>query len=211
MLHVLEQQPQPVTMLFKLCQKDKRRVDIKHWWEREQNIAGVYVDGTFVASAYSSHEKENAKLLAAKVALKELCYEDTSTPLNGGNEAGAKQKLHELCGKKKWGKPIYNFWLLDLLNRFHNKNGFRRVREAENSVAYLMLCGPVCFNLKFFCHHKLIPHHGHLPVKAPPWIIKFVVIFLDLIRPRHHKRQVLLDHHDIARFSIALQGRLGST
>ncbi|CAA0825511.1 Ribonuclease 3-like protein 2 [Striga hermonthica] len=157
MLDVLEQQPQPVTMLFELCQKDKRRVDIKHWREGEKNIAGVYVDGAFVASA-SSDKKENAKLLAAKVALKGLHYEDSSTPLNDGNEFGAKQKLHELCGQKKWGKPSYK--IQSEVGRAHEKKykcsvqveiaeGIlfvegvekKRVKEAENSAAYLMLCG----------------------------------------------------------------------
>lgn len=113
MLDALEQQPQPVTMLFELCQKDGKQVDIRHWRKGERNIASVYVDGHFVASA-SSEQKENAKLHAAKAALCKLSYEsgdkmsDIFSQLNGDNEIeGGKQKLHELCGKKKWPKPNY--------------------------------------------------------------------------------------------------------
>lgn len=115
-LGVLQNQPQPVTLLFELCQKDGKQVDIKHWRKGEKNIASVYVDGQFVASA-SSEQKENAKLHAAKVALQKLSYNpgdnismDIFNVLNGSSEIeGAKQKLHELCGKKRWPKPSYRY------------------------------------------------------------------------------------------------------
>ncbi|KAG8386099.1 hypothetical protein BUALT_Bualt03G0113800 [Buddleja alternifolia] len=114
MLDYLEQQPQPVTMLFEVCQKEGKQVDIKHWREGERNHASVYVDGHLVASASSEH-KENAKLNAAKAALGKLSYELRDTLmvnlfsfLNGDDEIeGAKQKLHDLCSKKKWPAPIY--------------------------------------------------------------------------------------------------------
>ncbi|CAK9165503.1 unnamed protein product [Ilex paraguariensis] len=114
-LDVLQQQPQPVTMLFELCQKDGKQVDIRHWRKGEKNIASVYVDGTFIASG-CSEQKENAKLHAAKAALKKLSYPTTNdkmaldlyVDLNGTNDIeGAKQKLHEFCDKKKWPKPSY--------------------------------------------------------------------------------------------------------
>lgn len=114
MLDSLEQQPQPVTMLFELCQKDGKQVDIRYWRKEDRVIASVYVDGEFVTSA-SSEQKENAKLHAAKAALRKLSYESSDLlnvgifgQLNGDGEIeGAKQKLHELCGKKKWPKPNY--------------------------------------------------------------------------------------------------------
>ncbi|KAK2970945.1 hypothetical protein RJ640_004737 [Escallonia rubra] len=118
-LDVLQKQPQPVTMLFELCQKDGKHVDIRHWRKGEKNIASVYVDGTFIASG-SSEQKENAKLHAAKAALQKLADPiinranmDICSELNGiGEIEGAKQKLNELCGKKKWPKPNYRYEFL---------------------------------------------------------------------------------------------------
>lgn len=116
-LEDLQQQPQPVTMLFERCQKQGKNVDIKHWKNEAKSIASVYVDGQFIASS-SSEQKEIAKLNAAKGALLKL---SNSLPTNLNNVSlldifdgssfeieGAKQKLHELCGKKKWPKPNYN-------------------------------------------------------------------------------------------------------
>lgn len=116
-LEDLQQQPQPVTMLFERCQKQGRNVDIKHWKNEAKSIASVYVDGQFIASS-SSEQKEIAKLNAAKGALLKL---SNSFPTNLNDVSlldifdgssfeieGAKQKLHELCGKKKWPKPNYN-------------------------------------------------------------------------------------------------------
>lgn len=75
------------------------------------------MNGIFVASG-SSEQKEIAKLNAAREALEKLAQ---SMPVNGGFSEifddidgkfeieAAKQKLHELCGKKKWPKPIYKY------------------------------------------------------------------------------------------------------
>ncbi|CAI9755040.1 unnamed protein product [Fraxinus pennsylvanica] len=164
-LGMLEQQPQPVTMLFELCQKDGKQVDIRHWRKGERNIASVYVDGHFVASA-SAEQKENARLHAAKASLQKLSYTssdmmrpDIFSELNGEMEIeGAKQKLHELCGKKKWPRPDYK---VDReVGRSHEKkyvcsvqieinesvllstgNEKTRIRDAENSAASAMLRG----------------------------------------------------------------------
>lgn len=112
----LKQQPQPVTTLFEMCQKQGKIVDIKHWKNESRNIASVHVDGQFIASS-SSEQKEIAKLNAAKGALLKL---SNSFPTNLNNVSldifdgssfeieGAKQKLHELCIRKKWPKPNYN-------------------------------------------------------------------------------------------------------
>nr|XP_023907736.1 ribonuclease 3-like protein 2 [Quercus suber]POF16737.1 ribonuclease 3-like protein 2 [Quercus suber] len=106
----------PVTMLFELCQKQGKQVDIKYWKNGEKNVATLYVNGKFIASG-SSEMKETAKLNAAKLALLKLLE---FMPTNVGRLDfsfgliksfeidGAKQKLHELCGKKKWPKPIYS-------------------------------------------------------------------------------------------------------
>ncbi|KAJ6333238.1 hypothetical protein OIU77_009158 [Salix suchowensis] len=112
----LQQQPQPVTTLFEMCQKQGKIVDIKHWKNESRNIASVHIDGQFIASS-SSEQKEIAKLNAAKGALLKL---SNSFPTNLNNVSldifdgssfeieGAKQKLHELCIRKKWPKPNYN-------------------------------------------------------------------------------------------------------
>ncbi|KAM3203968.1 ribonuclease 3-like protein 2 isoform X1 [Capsicum annuum] len=134
MLNMLEEQPQPVTMLFGLCKKDGKQVDVEHRKEGDKNIASVYLDGQFIASASSEH-KENAKLQVAKAALKELYYNPydkmdvESVPLQKKKmdvesipfqkkkmdvefdqtkeSEGAKQKLNELCQREKWPKPTY--------------------------------------------------------------------------------------------------------
>ncbi|KAF8414128.1 hypothetical protein HHK36_002127 [Tetracentron sinense] len=113
-LENLQQQPQPVTMLFELCQKKGKQVDIRHWRKGSKSIASIYADGKFIASGFSD-QRENAKLNAAKEALEKLSQtEATDTEIdespcvaNGEDIEGAKQKLNELCGKKRWRKPSY--------------------------------------------------------------------------------------------------------
>ncbi|KAK3199785.1 hypothetical protein Dsin_023200 [Dipteronia sinensis] len=111
----LKQQPQPVTLLFELCQKQGKQVDIKHWRAKTKTIASVFVDGKFIASG-SSDQKEIAKLNAAKEALHKLSRSmpisvgmfEVFNDMDGNFEIeGAKQKLHEICCKKKWPKPTY--------------------------------------------------------------------------------------------------------
>ncbi|XP_050246829.1 ribonuclease 3-like protein 2 isoform X1 [Quercus robur] len=163
-LEDLQKQPQPVTMLFELCQKQGKQVDIKYWKNGEKNIATVYVDGKFIASG-SSEKKETAKLNAAKQALLKLSKSmptnfgrlDFSFGLNKSFEIdGAKQKLHELCGKKKWPKPIYSLEkdegpphdkkyvssvqipTIDGVLYMEGDEKFR-VKEAQNSAASLII------------------------------------------------------------------------
>ncbi|XP_027127282.1 ribonuclease 3-like protein 2 isoform X1 [Coffea eugenioides] len=164
-LDVLQHQPQPVTLLFELCQKDGKHVDIRHWRKGEKNIASVYVDGQFVASACSD-QKENAKLHAAKAALQKLSYKtsekigrDIIGEVNGSTKIeSAKQKLHELCGRKRWPKPSYR--IEKEIGPAHDRRFIcsvqieiaeavlfvmgdekSRVKNAENSAASLMLLG----------------------------------------------------------------------
>lgn len=100
----------------------------------DKNIASVYLDGQFIASASSEH-KENAKLQVAKAALKELFYnpfdkmdvefvpfqrkkrdsesitfqkKKMDVEFDPTKECeGAKQKLNGLCQIEKWPKPTY--------------------------------------------------------------------------------------------------------
>ncbi|KAL0925384.1 hypothetical protein M5K25_003709 [Dendrobium thyrsiflorum] len=77
---------------------------------------------------------------------------------NGGEEVdGSKQRLHELCSKKRWQKPIYSLeekegpahdtkFLCSVKVFCNNEALFAfgdpksRLREAENSAAYKLLC-----------------------------------------------------------------------
>lgn len=125
----LKQKPQPVTLLFELCQKQGKQVDIKYWRKKDKNIASVYVDGEFIASG-SSEQKEISKLNAAREALHKLSQSmpvdnggmiENYNDVDGKSEIeGAKQKLHELCSKKKWLKPTYKYEiLLHLESKLH--------------------------------------------------------------------------------------------
>ncbi|XP_019194385.1 PREDICTED: ribonuclease 3-like protein 2 isoform X1 [Ipomoea nil] len=172
-LEMLQHQPQPVTMLYELCQKVGKVVDIKHWRNGDKNIASVYIDGEFLVSS-SSEQKENARLHAAKAALEKMAYKVSNKysiefDATKGND-GAKQKLYELCGKRKWPKPTYR--VEKELGPSHDRKFvcsvqvdsgddgvvFRvgkersrvmyaagdemlRIKDAENSAAFAMLCG----------------------------------------------------------------------
>ncbi|KAL9236287.1 hypothetical protein vseg_010975 [Gypsophila vaccaria] len=152
---------QPVTMLFELCQKRGLQIDIQHWRKADRNICSIYVDGKLIATG-TSDQKDIAKLNAAKEALAKLNQSENFhtgivCEVNENNEIeAAKQKLHELCGKKKWPKPSYR--VEEELGLAHEKkficsveietDGTKlfmmgeeksRVREAENSAASLMI------------------------------------------------------------------------
>ncbi|KAF2547845.1 hypothetical protein F2Q70_00022816 [Brassica cretica] len=108
----LQQQPQPISMLFQLCHKHGKRLAIRYLKEGKRNIAGVYLDDEFFASG-SAENKDTAKLLAAKEALGKLseCSPIAMVIDEGSVEVDledAKRKLYEICSKKKWPKPIYS-------------------------------------------------------------------------------------------------------
>lgn len=152
---------QPVTTLYELCQKQGKQVDIRHWRKVEKNICSVYVDGKLIATG-TSDQKDIAKLNAAKEALEKLSKSAINHlglifEVNDQNEIeSAKQKLHELCGKKKWPKPTYR--IEKEVGLAHEKRFISsveietideklfmmgdeksRVREAENSAASIMI------------------------------------------------------------------------
>ncbi|XP_043693153.1 ribonuclease 3-like protein 2 [Telopea speciosissima] len=111
-LETLHKQPQPVTVLFEFCQKQ-----------------GKQVDGKLIGSG-SSDQKEIAKLNAAKEALGKLWkLQPSETKTGGGNGAdkieGAKHKLNEICGKKRWRQAKYRYALpffLELNSAFISEN-----------------------------------------------------------------------------------------
>ncbi|KAA0055862.1 hypothetical protein IC582_014598 [Cucumis melo] len=163
-LEELQVEPQPVTVLFDVCQRNGKQVDIKNWKNGSKNIASVYVDGTFVASG-SSMQKEIARLNAAREALIKLSGSmdtkiKTVVTINGIDESfeieGAKQKLHDFCCRKKWQKPKYS--IEKKLGPSHGRRFVcsvkiptcygtfyivgdekSRVKDAENSAASLMI------------------------------------------------------------------------
>lgn len=131
----LQQQPQPVSMLFKLCHKHDKRIDIRYWKDGKSTIAGVYLDDEFFASGRAEH-KDIAKLIAAKEALGKF---SESMPVEmvideGSREVElevAKRKLFEICSKKKWPKPIYRYILV-----LH----FRSIHTLGISCAFSLNC-----------------------------------------------------------------------
>ncbi|XP_058210064.1 ribonuclease 3-like protein 2 isoform X2 [Rhododendron vialii] len=154
----LWKQPHPVTLLHELCQKDGRKVDFKFREEEKDNA--VYVDGELIASASS-------EIQAARAALKKLCLYECNCKMDvdysciyGTTEIeGAKEKLHTICGKKRWPKPYYGN--VKESGPFHERIYVRsveiktaenvlynlcvegdeksRVRDADNSAASLMI------------------------------------------------------------------------
>ncbi|KAF7847273.1 hypothetical protein BT93_L3132 [Corymbia citriodora subsp. variegata] len=129
-------------MLFEVCQKQGKKLEIRQTKKGSTNIASVYVDGNFIASCSSEH-KEIAKLNAARRSLAELA---PSEPINRGmieidvfdgpfEIEGAKQKLHELCDKKKWPKPIYR---KDESGPPHSKKFACTVQIATDDGVYAM-------------------------------------------------------------------------
>ncbi|KAH7866750.1 hypothetical protein Vadar_024387 [Vaccinium darrowii] len=71
MLEDLKQQSQPVTVLYELCQKQGKQVEIKYRKKDSKNSASVFVDREFVACGYSC-QKDSAKIDVAKEAVLKL-------------------------------------------------------------------------------------------------------------------------------------------
>lgn len=156
---------QPVTTLYEFCQKHRKSVDFKHWKKGQNNVMNVFVDGKLIGIA-SSEQQKIAKLNAARDALEKLycpepAFMDIEPCLREGDGAveqieGSKQKLHELCCKKHWPKPVYKIEGEDgpaHAKRFicsvqveTSGNTFvtlgdpkSRVKDAENAAACKML------------------------------------------------------------------------
>ncbi|KFK39367.1 hypothetical protein AALP_AA3G235700 [Arabis alpina] len=162
----LQKQPQPVSMLFKLCHKHDKRIDIRYWKEGKSSIAGVYLDDECFGSGRAEN-KDTAKLIAAKEALGKL---SESMPVEMVTDEGsqevelevAKRKLFEICSKKKWPKPVYSVEDGSNGKRFvcsvqikipteeapvYMKGDERlKKKEAENSAAYHMIRALRCYN-----------------------------------------------------------------
>lgn len=108
-LEDLQEEPEPITESSRVCQKQGKHVKIPVALHETKSIASVCVDGKFVASGASANQVI-AKVKAAEIATQ--CIHDTSVDVIAGIDGslhikGAKHKLHNLCAKKKWSKPIY--------------------------------------------------------------------------------------------------------
>ncbi|CAN8268947.1 unnamed protein product [Cochlearia groenlandica] len=111
-LDVLQNQPQPVSMLFHLCHKHDKQIEIKYLKDGKGSVAGVYLDDELFASGRAEH-RDIAKLIAAKEAIQklsgsmpvEMVIDEDSIPVELED---AKRTLFEICSKKKWPKPIYS-------------------------------------------------------------------------------------------------------
>ncbi|PNY10861.1 ribonuclease 3-like protein 2-like [Trifolium pratense] len=111
----LQQKLQPVVMLYEICEKSGKKLDIRQWGNGAKSTASVYVDEELVALA-SSDRKDIAKLDAAKLALHKLepvlpsvTVADFCTSFDGTFDIeAAKQKLHKICEMKNWTKPVYS-------------------------------------------------------------------------------------------------------
>ncbi|KAL5548447.1 hypothetical protein UlMin_003678 [Ulmus minor] len=160
-------QPQPVTMLFDLCQKQGKKVRIEESRDGSESLASVYVDEEIVSS-FSSQQKETARLNAAKLALLKLQEMPTTNKLpqiidglnitdeiDGSCEIeAAQEKLNVLCDKMKWSrpdfkevkkegpphKPIY-VYSVQIQNGDVSNEGDEKsnVRDAKNSAASYMI------------------------------------------------------------------------
>ncbi|XP_057544880.1 ribonuclease 3-like protein 2 isoform X2 [Amaranthus tricolor] len=152
---------QPVTMLYELCQKQGKKVEFRQCRKVDKNICSIYMDGKLIATGMSD-QKDIAKLNASKEALEKLNksainHKDIIYRVDDKNEIeAAKQKLHELCCKKKWPKPTYR--VEKEVGLAHDKKFIcsveietvdvklwmlgdekSRIKEAENSAASLMI------------------------------------------------------------------------
>ncbi|XP_057962894.1 ribonuclease 3-like protein 2 [Malania oleifera] len=165
MLDDLKQHPQPVTMLYEFCQKNGSMLEFEYGRKDLKNVASVVIDGKFVASGISS-QKEIAKINAAKEALQTLPeFQNWRKMVNGDpfgslNKVGeiekAKQKLNELCEKKRMRKPVFR--VEEEFGPAHDKrfvcavemettsgilviigDARSRIKDAENCAASMML------------------------------------------------------------------------
>lgn len=105
----LQQQPQPVSMLFQFCHKHDKRIEIRYLKDGKSSVAVVYLDDECFGSGRAEN-KDIAKLIAAKEALRKLAevtvIDEDSVEIYLED---AKRKLYEICSKQKWPKPTYRY------------------------------------------------------------------------------------------------------
>ncbi|WCJ32969.1 Ribonuclease 3-like protein 2 [Euphorbia peplus] len=104
------QKNQPVSMLYELSEKKRTEVDIVNSKKQtDENAASMYVDGVSVVSSSPSQQKEITKVNAADEALTKFPDMMQSDVIDEAFYIeSAKQKLDNLCDKKKWPKPSYS-------------------------------------------------------------------------------------------------------
>ncbi|XP_065862438.1 ribonuclease 3-like protein 2 [Euphorbia lathyris] len=97
----------PVSMLYELCEKKGKEIDIVNCKKETEDVASVCVDGAFVVSS-SCQQKEIPKLNAADEALPISHMMESDVIDEQLHIQNPKQKLDSLCVNKKWPKPSYS-------------------------------------------------------------------------------------------------------
>ncbi|CAH2046366.1 unnamed protein product [Thlaspi arvense] len=111
----LRRQPQPLATLFRLADKHGKRVEFRYCDGEPYGptVAQVYLDDTYIACGNPRGDIHHAKLTAAKKALQklsegmpiEMVVDEDSLDIEIED---AKEKLIEICNKRKWPNPIYS-------------------------------------------------------------------------------------------------------
>ncbi|KAF3683400.1 Ribonuclease 3-like protein 2 [Capsicum annuum] len=118
MLNLLEDQPQPVTMLFGLCKKDASS-------EHKENAKHQVAKAALKESYYNPYDKmdiesvplQRKRRIAESIPFQKKMMDVESIPFQEKKmdvefdrtkeSEGAKQKLNELYQREKWPKPTY--------------------------------------------------------------------------------------------------------
>lgn len=156
---------QPVTFLYEYCQKKGLKIDIKHMRKGGMNMMNVLIDGNIRGSGCHK-QKDIAKLDAVKEAVRHLIGSqpldmdvdrvEPSATNGAGDQDGSKKRLHELCTKNRWPKPIYrvekeigpaherqfmcSVQVETSIGAFYSRGNTKsRVKDAENSAAFMIL------------------------------------------------------------------------
>lgn len=112
----LRLRPQPLRTLFCLGDKHGKHFDFRYEEDsyKRTTKAHVYLDDKLIAYGKNKTTRDAAKMSAAMEALKKL---SESMPVEIVMDANrldieiedAKDKLIEICNKRKWPNPVYRY------------------------------------------------------------------------------------------------------
>ncbi|CAL9241837.1 unnamed protein product [Arabidopsis halleri] len=108
----LRLRPQPIRTLSCLGDKDGKRFDFRYEEKGSNRYkARVYLDDKLIASGKKKNSRDDAKMSAAMEAVRKLSeslpVEIVMDRQDIENE-DAKDKLIEICNKRKWPNPVYS-------------------------------------------------------------------------------------------------------
>lgn len=116
----LRLRPQPIHTLSCLGDKDGKHFDFRYEEKGSNRYkAHVYLDDKLIASGKKKNSRDDAKMSAAMEAVRTLSesmpVEIVMDRQDIENE-DAKDKLIEICNKRKWPNPVYRYtYILVLL------------------------------------------------------------------------------------------------